>query len=151
MNTTTIRPPRRDRRGFTLIEVLLVIVILGMLATVLVVTIGGTQDKAKIDLTQAQVHTLAGKIEQYHLDLGQYPEALKGLVERPADEEQAEKWAGPYVQSSQLKDQWGAEYQYEVSQQGDTLPGGAKFKLWSNGPDGQSNTEDDITNLTEDA
>ena len=144
------KSPRRRRlmqarRAFTLIEVLLVIVIIGMLATVLIVAVGGTQDKAKIDLTKTQVSQLAGKIELYKTEFKVYPESLDDLIEKPADEKIAEKWYALVTKRSQLKDQWENDMQYEVAAEGDVLEGNTKYKVWSNGPDQQSGTEDDIS------
>ena len=83
--------PLMARRAFTLIEVLLVIVIIGMLATVLVVTIGGQQEGAAIDTTKIKVQKVATKVNEYQLAMGAFPTeadgGLKALVERPADEE----------------------------------------------------------------
>lgn len=142
------------RRAFTLIEVLLVIVIIGMLATVLVVTIGGQQEGAAVDTTKVLVQKVAGGVLQYQMAVGRFPTeadgGLKALINKPADEEIAEKWRGPYVTSSDLKDAWGNDLNYEPMEAGETI-GGVKFKVWSNGIDQQSSTEDDIGNWDKDA
>lgn len=153
-NSLTTLPRRTVRRAFTLIEVLLVIVIIGMLATVLVVTIGGQQEGAAIDTTKVLVQKVAGGVTQYQLAMGRLPTeadgGLKALINRPADEEAGDKWRGPYATSSDLKDAWGADLNYEPLDAGAAV-GGVKFKLWSNGPDQQANTEDDIKNWEDDA
>ena len=141
-----------NNRGFTLIEVLLVILIIGMLAAVLVVTIGGTREGAQVDTTKLMIDKISGKIEQYNLDVGHYPTesegGLQALRSKPnfSDEKAAERWRGPYVQSRELVDAWGKPLNYEPGEPGATTATGARFKLWSNGPDGQSNTADDISN-----
>lgn len=141
----------RDR-AFTLIEVLLVILIIGMLAAVLVVTIGGTREGAQIDTTKLMVDKVAGKIEQYNIDVGHYPTesegGLQALRTKPNfdEEKAAERWRGPYVQSRELTDAWGKTLNYELAEAGHAGTSGVRFRLWSNGPDGQSNTADDITN-----
>lgn len=144
---------RRASRGFTLIEVLLVIVIIGMLATVLIVTVGGRADGAKIDTTKLSLQKLENRIEEFNLHAGRYPTeadgGLDGLSTKPSDEKVAEKWRGPYAQSAELLDAWGNKFNYEPMDAGTAAAGGKKFKLWSNGPDNQSNTEDDIKNWTE--
>ena len=141
------------RAGFTLIEVLLVIVIIGMLATVLIVTVGGSGDGARIDTTKLSLQKIESKIELYNLHTGRFPNEADGgiaaLMTKPSDEKIAEKWRGPYVQTAELKDAWNNDFNYEAVEAGTTLTGGKKFKLWSNGPDGQSSTEDDIRNWEE--
>jgi len=149
------RTRRATRRaaGFTLIEVLLVIVIIGMLATVLIVTIGGRADGAKIDTTKLSLQKIEGRIDEYMLHIGRYPTeadgGLNALKDQPADEKVKEKWRGPYVRDAELQDAWNNPFNYEPVEAGTVLGGGAKFKVWSNGPDGQSNTDDDIKNWTE--
>jgi general secretion pathway protein G len=148
-----LRTAARRTGGFTLIEVLLVIVIIGMLATVLIVTIGGRADGAKIDTTKLSLQKIEGRIDEYMLHIGRYPTEADGgldaLMNKPGDEKVAEKWRGPYVKSAELNDAWGNKFNYEPVEAGTTLGGGAKFKVWSNGPDSQSNTDDDIKNWTE--
>lgn len=144
------------RRGaaaaFTLIEVLLVLVIIGVLAGLLVVTVGGTQDRAAVDTTRLIVQKIENKLQTYYMHVGHYPTETEGgltaLVTAPTfeDEKMAEKWSGPYVVDKELLDAWGQTLNYEAVEPGTEAPEGVKFKLWSNGPDRQSNTEDDIRN-----
>lgn len=154
MDTQSMIRPRRSRTaGFTLIEVLLVIVIIGMLATVLIVTVGGRTDGAKIDTTKLSLQKIQNRVEEINLHVGRYPTEADGgldaLVTKPSDEKLAEKWRGPYAQAAELNDAWGNKFNYEPLEAGTTAGGGVKFKIWSNGPDGQSNTEDDIKNWSE--
>lgn len=132
---------RRQRAGFTLIEVLLVLIILVILGSLAVNVFTGTQDRANINAAKAQVGLLSDPINRYRLDMNRYPSSLEELWETPSDAALAEKWSGPYVE--QLKpDPWGNPYQY--TSQGKRNPN--KFDFWSNGPDGQSGTDDDIGN-----
>jgi general secretion pathway protein G len=148
---------QRNRRpaGFTLIEVLLVIVIIGMLATVLIVTVGGSSDGARIDTTKLSIQKIEGRVETYNLHTGRFPTeadgGLNALMTKPSDEKLAEKWRGPYAQETELQDAWGNKFNYEPLEAGTAVGGGKKFKIWSNGPDLQSNTADDIKNWTETA
>jgi general secretion pathway protein G len=154
MDTQRNRNARRSA-GFTLIEVLLVIVIIGMLATVLIVTVGGTGEGAKIDTTKLSLDKLSNRIEMYAMHMGHVPTeadgGLNALMTEPAGgEEKAgeKKWRGPYAEERELVDAWQNKFNYEPVEAG-TSVGGKKFKLWSNGPDGQSNTADDLKNWTE--
>ena len=144
----------RSRRGFTLLEVLLVIAILGMLATVGIVLLTGTREGAKIDITRTLVDVVSNTLETYSMHLEQYPTeeqgGLKALLEKPQfeDEKLAEKWRGPYLKREPL-DAWKRPLGYrleEVNVGGmtRTVP-----RIWSNGPDGQEGTDDDIKNWSD--
>lgn len=139
-----------NKKGFTLIEVLLVILILGMLASVGIYMLVGTRDRAKIDTTRALVETtLAQALDTYEMHLGELPtseQGLTALVEKPAfdTEEKGAKWCGPYLKKLP-KDAWDRDIHYERSEDGKT------YKLWSDGPDGTSGSEDDIRNYKDDA
>lgn len=146
---------RRNRttRGFTLVEVLLVIAILGVLAGVFVVTMSGRFAKSKTDAADLLITAvIIPKLGEYSLDLGNYPTeeegGLSALVSAPAfdDDSKAGKWAGPYINKKQLKDPWGNELGYEVveEEQGDTTR--QVIHVWSFGPNGEddSGEGDDI-------
>ena len=143
---------KTGRRGFTLIEVLLVILLLGMLAAVAIVAIGGTREKARIDITKVLVQqTVPNALDRYNNDIGHYPSedegGLEALRKKPSfgDEESlAEKWAGPYL-TKEPKDAWNQALTYEVVE--DAEAGTAQYKLWSNGPNKQSGDDDDIKSV----
>ena len=132
------------RSAFTLLEVLMVIVILGVLAALIVPQFSGTRKKAMIDSTRIQIQGLDNDLERFKMDCGRYPttdEGLDALVHKPDDEEIADKWAGPYLKKLP-KDAWGEDLIY-------TQPGQYNedsYDLSSKGPDRQEGTEDDITN-----
>ncbi len=136
------RPSRDARRaGFTLIEVLLVLIILVIIGSLAVNVFTGTQDRASINAAKSNVSLVRGAIDRYRLDMNKYPAKLADLWEKPSDASAAEKWGGPYME--QLKhDPWDAEYQYTAQGKKNA----DKFDFWSNGPDGQSGTDDDIGN-----
>lgn len=141
------RTVRTRRRAFTLLEVLMVIVIIGILAAVVVPNFFGAGEGAKEDLTRSVVQSgLNGALEMFRMNVGRYPtteEGLRALVEPPDDEEAAARWRGPYVKDpSTLKDAWGRDFIYES-------PGTYNedgYDLSSPGRDGQPGTDDDITN-----
>lgn len=141
-------------KGFTLLEILLVILILGMLAGVLIVAIGGAGDKARIDTTRLTVTmTVPDALERYKFDIGHYPSeeegGLKALITKPSfsDETLATKWSGPYLKQEPL-DAWNKPLNYEVATDS-TDSSAPKFKVWSNGPNGNSGDEDDIKSWKE--
>jgi len=142
-----------DRRGFTLIEVLLVILILGMLASVAIVAFRGTREGAKEDTTKLMLDQIETALETFSSHLNRYPtteEGLKALRTKPQfeDEEEGKKWRGPYL-TRDPKDGWNHDVNYELLEAGSTEAGGKPYKLWSNGKDGTSGNEDDIKNYTD--
>jgi general secretion pathway protein G len=134
-------------------EVLLVILILGMLATVAVVVFRNIGEGAKEDTTRLLVATEIPKaLDMFNFTVGRYPtteEGLNALLVKPAftDDAQAVKWKGPYIKELP-KDQWGHEIHYEfvdtAAAGGQNTTAAAPFHVWSDGPDGQSGSADDI-------
>jgi general secretion pathway protein G len=118
----------RRQRGFTLLEMLAVIVLLGIVATIVVRQVGGNVDKGKYGAGKAQLASLSMKIDSYALDVGSPPNSLQQLVDKPGN---ASGWAGPYAKPSDLKDPFGHAFGYR-------FPGehGA-FDLIFYGQDGQ--------------
>ncbi|WP_413772992.1 type II secretion system major pseudopilin GspG [Acinetobacter sp. RF14B] len=136
--------PIKRAAGFTLIEVMVVIVILGVLAALIVPNVMGRGEKAKVDTTVIKLQSIAGALDQYKLDNGKYPSmqdgGLDALVNQPAT---AKNWLpGGYVKGGYPKDSWENELQY-------VMPGteGRAFDLYSFGADGQAGgdgTDSDI-------
>ncbi|MEN4983455.1 type II secretion system major pseudopilin GspG [Acinetobacter modestus] len=126
------------RSGFTLIEVMVVIVILGVLAALIVPNVMGRGEKAKVDTTSITLKGVAGALDQYKLDNGRYPSmqdgGLDALVNKPAA---AKNWLpGGYVKGGYPKDSWENDVQY-------VIPGreGRAFDLYSFGADGKEGGE----------
>lgn len=138
---------RKSRRNaFTLLEVLLVVGIIALLAAAVVPRFMNTQAKTEIKLAQTAVSDngpIASQIELFHQSMQRYPKELSELTTAPEDEDEKAKWAGPYIADpAALKDPWGHEIKYK--QPGEVRTDG--YDLWSDGPDGQEGTDDDITN-----
>jgi general secretion pathway protein G len=140
--------------GFTLIEILLVIVILLLLASALVVFLLPQQEGAEKNTTRLLLNQVSTALDTYRLNLGRYPTeqdgGLNALVNKPNfdNARQGEKWQGPYLKpGTRLEDPWGHAIRYEPidkSTAADDKKSGPPYKLYSVGPDGQPDTEDDI-------
>ena len=125
-------PTHRSRpHGFTLIEIMVVVVILGILAATIVPQFIGTTHDAKVSAAKAHISELASALERLNIHLDRYPssdEGLRLLVEAPPGDDK--KWRGPYV--DQLRpDPWGNAYQYRAPGVRHTH----SFDLWSRGAD----------------
>lgn len=119
----------RRRIGFTLMEVLLVLVILVILGSVVGVSISNTRKKGLIGSAKVQLNAFKGPLENYHTDLGGYPttqQGLQALRVAPADLRTPAKWAGPYTGGEIMADPWGNAYEFESD--------GATYRMWSWGP-----------------
>jgi general secretion pathway protein G len=142
------RKARSRNRAFTLLEVLMVVVIIGLLAAFVAPNFFGAGERAKRDLAQATVDRgLNGALDLYRTHMGSYPLTEDGglqlLLEPPDDEELAENWSGPYLKSAkELQDPWGNEWIYENPGEYNET----SYDLSSAGKDGEDGTEDDITN-----
>lgn len=101
--------------GFTLLELLVVLVILGLLASVTAPAVARYLSGAKVDAAKLQIQNISTTLDMYRLDTGSYPspqDGLKALVQRPAA---AQRWNGPYLRKpDMIKDPWGREYQYRT-------------------------------------
>ena len=126
------RPPRSaPRRGFTLLELLVVLVVLGLLAGIVAPRYFNQLGKSEAKEARAQIEGLARALDLYRLDTGRYPsteQGLDALVKAPSDEP---RWAGPYLQKGLPLDPWGRAYVYAA-------PGrNGEYDLVSLGKDGR--------------
>ena len=130
------RPPRSQRSdaGFTLIEIMVVVIIIGLLAAVVVPQFLGRVDDARVAKAKEDIQALETALTMYKLDNYSYPSpevGLKALVEKPNDPNVKNWRAGGYLKHL-TKDPWGNEYQYQV-------PGShGEYDLYSFGADGQA-------------
>jgi general secretion pathway protein G len=140
------RTVQMGMRGFTLIEMLVVLVIIGLIAGLVGPRIINAGDHAHVQTAETQVKMLRSQLETMHLDIGRFPTAEEGLnllVTAPTDPKIAARWRGPYLEDPHVPaDPWGNPYQYSI-------PGaeGAPFALYSFGADGQPGGEGDNADI----
>jgi general secretion pathway protein G len=132
---------RRLRRGFSLIELLLVLVILAVLAALVVPKFAGRSKQARETAAKTDVAAVAGSINRFEVDNGRYPSSDEGIGALMAAPSGLTGWQGPYLERNP-KDPWGNAYVYKYP--GTHNPSG--FDLYSAGPDGREGTDDDIGN-----
>ncbi len=127
----------RSRSGFTLIEILVVVVILAVLAAVIVPNVLGRVGDSKNAKAISDISSFTTNIDLYHLDTGKYPESLDNLIKNPG----SNKWNGPYIKNTDKiqSDPWNNPYVYKAP--GDN---GRDYDIASAGTDGQMGTSDDI-------
>jgi general secretion pathway protein G len=126
-------------KGFTLIEMLVVLVIIGLLAGLVGPRLFSKVESSKIQTAKAQIKMLRGAIEAFRLDVGRLPtmeEGLNILTVRPADVQSGAKWRGPYLDEEVPLDPWGNPYHYAIP--GEKLQ---PFALYSFGADGKAGGE----------
>jgi general secretion pathway protein G len=127
----TINAGLRQQRGFSLIELLVVIIILGLLASLVGPRLFGRVGQSKQAAAKAQIELLGAALDQYRLDIGAYPLSqvgLEALVKNP----NLANWNGPYLKKTLVPvDPWGKPYQYKC------CPGDhGDYDIWSHGADG---------------
>lgn len=138
-----------SRRGFTLLEILVVIAIIALLAAFVVPELMGVREESEIKVARQMVDpggTLGQVLERYRLNMRTYPESLEDLTTPPEDEEEKARWGTkPYIRDAEkLKDPWGEELNYKFP--GD-VSGDDMYDLWSSGPnrENEDGDGDDIT------
>jgi len=144
MKSSIKRSRYSSRRGFTLVELLLVLVILGILAALVLPKFTGRTEQARITAAQTQIATFGTALDAYEVDTGSYPRGQDGLVQLIAQPADVTGWRGPYLKSDIPLDPWGHSYVYEFP--GKVNPSG--YDIRSMGPDGQANTPDDVVNAS---
>lgn len=135
-----------QKSGFTLIEIMLVVIIIGILAAMIVPNIAGRSEQARRTAARTDIESnLSTALDLYRMDAGRYPtteQGLSALITAPAASPQPAQWNGPYLKKKKIpKDPWGHDYVY-VSP-GTHNP--ESYDLSSLGPDGVE-SNDDITN-----
>ena len=139
-----VRQVRRRRSiGFTLIEIMVVVVILGILAATIIPQFIGTAHDARAGTAKSNIAELENALERFHIHLYRYPtneEGLKVLVEPPSGDQK--RWRGPYIKLLR-PDPWGNPYQYRSP----GIHGSRTFDLWSRGGDGTDGGEEEAADI----
>lgn len=135
--------PVARQGGFTLLELLVVIVIIGLLAGLVAPRYFDQVGKSNTKVAKAQINALEKALDQYRLDLGSYPNNELGLTALNTKPQGMERWAGPYLKKDVPLDPWGARYVYKS-------PGdhGTEYDLSSLGADGQVGGTGEAADIT---
>jgi general secretion pathway protein G len=129
-------------RGFTLLELLVVIVIIGLLAGLVAPRFFDQVSKSNTKIARAQIDSLEKALDQYRLDVGAYPTTEHGLAALNTKPQNLEKWAGPYLKKAVPPDPWGNRYVYKS-------PGDhGDYDLSSLGLDGQPGGSGEAADVT---
>ena len=132
----------KSEHGFTLLELLVVMVIIGLLAAYVGPRYFSQVGKSEIKMAQAQIDALEKALHQYRLDVGSYPSTENGLTALIAQPNNEPRWQGPYLSKAPPQDPWGRPYVYKYP--GDN----AEFDLFSMGRDGQIGGEGEAADIT---
>ncbi len=133
----------RDSRGFTLIELMLAIIIIGVLVAMVAPRLAGKSQQAKEAAAQADIKAhLSAALDLFEMHNGRYPTTGEGLAALRTAPSGATGWRGPYLKRGVPVDPWGKPYVYRSPGQNNR----EDYDLFSTGPDGIEGTADDITN-----
>ena len=142
MNQLFKRHPKRAVYGFTLLELLVVMVIIGLLAAYVGPKYFSQVGRSEIKMAEAQIGALETALHQYRLDVGSYPTTEQGLVALVTSVNNEPRWHGPYLSKLPPPDPWGRPYIYKYP--GDQ----SEFDLFSLGKDGQPGGEGEAADIT---
>lgn len=138
-------PTANKSAGFSLLEMLVVLVIIGLIASLVGPRLFSRVDTSKVQVAETQARLLRGAVETFRLEVGRIPtidEGLAVLYTPPSDERAKARWRGPYLDESVPADPWGKAYQYSI-------PGsdGLPFAIYSLGADGEPGGEDNNADI----
>ena len=143
-------PHSQAQRGFSLVELLVVLVILGLLVGIVAPNFMGKAEQSRTDIAKVQIENLHVALQTYRMDVGQYPSTEQGLVAlMKAPAEVAEYWHGPYLNKEMPVDPWRNPYQYRYP--ADNLQGLALYSMGADGAEGGEGAFADIGFLPNEA
>jgi general secretion pathway protein G len=130
---------RLTRAGFTLMELMIAITIIGLLMGVLIPTVRGFKARIDVGLARTMLRTFKDAIASYQMDIHQLPQTLKDLVQKPRDPNAAKKWVVKYLGKEEIpQDPWDSDYVYKLT------PGAKhQYELYSRGPKMEEATKED--------
>ena len=132
----------RNKKGFTLVELMLVVIIIGILVAMVMPRLAGRTEQARVAAARTDIELNIGSaLDLFELDNGFYPNSLDGLFKEPSE---APSWRGPYLKKKP-KDPWGNQYQYKYPASHENMD----YDLYSFGRNGVEGGGDDITNWEE--
>ena len=136
----TNRRIARRQRGFTILEIVIVFILLAGIMSFIGPKLFEQMGKAKSSEARIRIQQLAGQVEMYKLEVGKLPASLQDLVRQPGG---VDRWNGPYAKEPDLKDAWGNDYRYTVPGQGKAYE---IVSLGADGKDGGEGENRDVTN-----
>lgn len=136
------------KKAFTLIELLLVVIIIGVLAAIMLPSFSGRSEEARKTRAKTEIESTLGlALDMFEADTGGYPSTEQGLDALISKPDGVANWRGPYIKkSNRFEDPWENKYHYQFPGQHSVF----SYDLISPGPDGQLGTDDDISNFNED-
>lgn len=140
---------RRGNVGFTLLELMLVVTIIGLLAAIVTPALMSRSREAKVQTAKAQIANFETALDLYKMDNDNYPsteQGLQALRQQPSGDPPANNWKGAYLKKAVPADPWGGAYVYECPGKVNT----GEYDITSAGPDGKAGTEDDVTSYAGD-
>ena len=132
----------QNNRGFTLLELLVVMVIIGLLAGYVGPKYFQQIGKSEVKTAKAQIAALEQALDQFRLDIGHYPTTEQGLQALMTNADNNTRWSGPYLKKEVPNDPWGKPYQYRAPGQH------GEYDLFSLGKDGQVGGSDEAQDIT---